>query len=343
MAIRTIDGFDLYTGTTTGNFPATLNGWSFASASPAMSAGRFGGQALRKNTANGSNFQKSLGYNVTQFAVGHAIQQFSYDNEVFDNIFMYFQLIGSGNQLYINQKPNGLLTALGEGAALLATSTAPIALNVWQFIEYEVGIANSGGFVRIYLDGALILNASNVDTQDQTGTGIDQLFFGPTDNNAQNFEIDDLYVTDTANRLGDCRVETLRPTADSTPEQWTPSTGTNSTAVLDETLINGDTDYIASSTVGQKTQVAMGNMSASPERIWAVQSSFTARKDDATARAARGYLSSPSGNQDGADRTMLTTYQKFSDIYETDISTSGAEWTKTAVDALEVGVELLPA
>ena len=46
-------------------------------------------------------------------------------------------------------------------------------------------------------------------------------------------DIDDLYICDGTGSaphntfLGDCRVDTLLPTADGTAQQWTPSTGTH--------------------------------------------------------------------------------------------------------------------
>jgi hypothetical protein len=75
-----------------------------------------------------------------------------------------------------------------EGAPVLHANT-------WHYIEVE-GVIGDTGAVRIYVDGAKVLDLAGVDTQQQANAqiGIIQLGYG---NSSATYLFDDLYVTDT--------------------------------------------------------------------------------------------------------------------------------------------------
>jgi hypothetical protein len=151
---------------------------------------------------------------------------------------------------------------------------------------------------------------------------------------------DDLYMTNTATRVGERRIDVLRPSADTAQKDWTPSTGTNNSALVDDTTFNDDTDYVSASTVGNKDLYDIGNLGFTPAAITALQVTYRARKDDATTREIRANVKSGSTTANGATKGMTTSYQTFFDIYETDPATSAA-WTTSAVNALQIGPEVV--
>ena len=114
--------------------------------------------------------------------------------------------------------------------------------------------------------------------------------------------IDDVYVTNTSTRLGESRVAVLYPSADTAHADWTPSTGTDHYALVDETTVNSDTDYVASGTVGDLDLYEVGDLPFTPESIHAVQVTTCARKE--TPRPARcSVRSSPAQRRPTGRRT----------------------------------------
>lgn len=153
--------------------------------------------------------------------------------------------------------------------------------------------------------------------------------------------MDDYYLTDTAARLGEQKVTTSRASANTATAQWAPLTGASGVAMVLDVVVDGDTTYIFDATVGHKSLFDMANFAAPvPLAITAVQTSFTARKDDATTRQVRAFNVSGATTTSGATENMSASYVKYNDIYPTDPNT-GAAWTPAAVDALQVGVEVV--
>jgi hypothetical protein len=84
--------------------------------------------------------------------------------------------------------------------------------------------------VRVYVDGAKVLDLAGVDTQQQANQiGIIQLGYV---NSSATYLFDDLYVIDTAARLGERKITVLTPTADvarPSPRRPAPTTTPAST------------------------------------------------------------------------------------------------------------------
>jgi hypothetical protein len=81
-------------------------------------------------------------------------------------------------------------------------------------------------------------------------------------------------------------------------------------------------------------------MPFSPLTIHAVQVVAAAKKDDATTRTYRTNVKSSSTTANGATKALATSYQIFSDVFETDPATSAA-WTESGVNAMQVGPEVV--
>ena len=133
------------------------------------------------------------------------------------------------------------------------------------------GSSRSGWTVKV-------IDLSGVGTRQQTEVGVDRIRFQLNGlNQFTTPTIDDVYVTNSGARLGESRVAALYPNADTADADWTPSTGTDHYALVDETTVNSDADYVASGTVGDLDLYETGDLPFVPDSIHAVQVTMCAR------------------------------------------------------------------
>jgi hypothetical protein len=143
--------------------------------------------------------------------------------------------------------------------------------------------------------------------------------------------------------LGDVKVVTLRPNADTAQADFTLSAGSVHYSLLAEAPDDdGDASYVESGTVGHKDLYGYQDLTGTPAAIMAVQITTVARKDDAGSRSLRKVLRSGATTANGATRGLGTSYALYDDRFEVDPAT-GAAWTKAGVDAQEAGVDALEA
>lgn len=329
MAISFIDGFDMDVD---GNDLAR-RGWQTGTASlNAPQTGRFGGLTLRLTNGNNTPLIRPVSSRDT-IAIGFAykgdnISSYGGAGEVvrFRNGTTDIMLLGFTGTGAVRVSRGNIGTSLGQSAG------GVILNNVWHYIEMTLTRNASTGSFEVFVDGVSVLSATGQNTG---ASSIDGVGFNGGYTN-QNF--DDVYVTDTATRIGECRVETLRPSADSSV-QFTPNASTNVSRV-NTTTLDGDTTYNASSTVGHKDLFDMGDLSSTPTAIYAVQTMVNARKDDAATREVRTNLKSGATTVNGTTLALAASYTIQSDVYENDPNTS-APWTASGVNASQLGYEVV--
>jgi hypothetical protein len=142
--------------------------------------------------------------------------------------------------------------------------------------------------------------------------------------NRYTLRLDDVHVCDTSGShnngfLGDVRVVTLRPDADTAQAGFTPaSAGAHHTQVDDAPDHHGDATYLESDTVGHQERLGYQDLTSTPAAILALQLATVARKDDAGSRSLRAVLKSGSTTATGAIRALATGYTLYDDVFETD-------------------------
>jgi hypothetical protein len=346
MAIVLIDGFDVYNGVQS-NIGLQANWNCLNSTLLSMQPGRFGGQAVKVAFESGSSNDAPSMYKVftgaTSCTVGFALYtdvlNAEYVAAAGSNV-----VLRSGLTDYVNIFFNAVggitvkraTTELGSSVPGLFTS------DNWYFIEIETVISDTVGRVTVYVNGASVLNLTNQDTKNGTATTVDNVeFMSGAEYLSQGgtYWYDDLYVTDTGTKLGESRVETLYPNADTAVKQWTPLTGTENYAMVDEAQCDGDTTYVyASSTATDNYD--FGNLSDNPSAVRAVQAVTFAKKTDTATRNL--YLQTVSGatTSDGPAIPLLSTYTRFNRIMETDPNTAAA-WTYPDVNTVKGGPKIL--
>jgi len=229
----------------------------------------------------------------------------------------------------------------GDAVTLLGTSTYEVADDTWYYIEFKTTIHDTTGAYEVRVDGVNRLSASGVDTRNGA-TGVFNTFrVSCPVNGSNNTFIDDLYVLDGSGGsmndfLGPQSIQWLvAQSGDGSNADWTPSTGGDNGAMVDENTPDADSTYNTSTTVGHKDTYNLANLTLTGT-IRGVQSVLRMRKTDASARTIKTVFRSNGTDYDQTEQEVLTTYSNIVEPRATDPDTSAA-WTSSAVNALEVG------
>ena len=228
------------------------------------------------------------------------------------------------------------------GGAIIATSSAGAVVPAnWHRIEFKWTIDNSAGAYEVRVDGINVLSGSGVDTQNG-GTaawtkvrvrGVGSSYY------------DDFVLQDTAGSapyndfLGDVRVNCVIASAgDGTHADFTPSTGTDNGAMVDETDPNEDTDYNTGTTAGHKDTYNFAAIGTSGATIYGVQLVNWQKKTDAGVLTTRGITRIGGTVYNGATISPTTGYIGRPQMWQVSPATSAA-WTESEIDGAEFGME----
>jgi hypothetical protein len=339
MSILIIDGFDLYNGT--GANTGLSAKWTPSSTvSMAMATGRFGDQCVNLGST-GRNIQRSFtaGANV---GVGFAVKYGT--NPSVDGAFTNLMALLSGTTYTFGLRVTSTgaiearrMTSSGAGTVLGTSAAGVILSSTWQFVEVGVVINDTTGSVTVKVDGTTVLSLTSQDTNNAVTT-VDTIQLGCSANTAGQGigQFDDFYLVDSATTLGERRVETKRAAADTAQKDFSPLSGTDNNAMVDDTTANGDTDYVQASSVGNTDLYTFGTLSSTPSAISAVQITAFAEKTDASSRSIALQVKSGATTSDGSNFALAASYGKFDRILETDPNTSAA-WTASGVNNLQAG------
>jgi hypothetical protein len=344
------EGFDMYNGVGSNTgvralWNATI-GASSSGGDFSMQGGRFGGQALRIQGGGGfaaaptsaNRLFNGLG-NTTSFSAGIAINAL---NGINSGRLFEFANTGFGVQCGVGINSNGSIYCYqGAGGTTFATTAAGVlTTSTWVYIEVEVVISASVGSMNVYMNGASMLSVSSVNTFVSGGSGVGYVqLWAPINSNTSFFlYYDDIYVTDTATRLGESRVETLRPSSDSVIT-WTPDTGANNYGRVSDSVVDGDSSYVQTSTVGNRDLYGITALSSTPATIFAVNTVMFAEKTDSTTRTLQATVKSGGTDSLATAVNLSASYQRYDYILMTDPHTSAA-WTSSGVNNLLIGPKL---
>lgn len=350
MSIIATEGWDMFNGldATTGigikwfqsfaAFNTGILGFSLVT-------GRFGGQALKYDST--TNFGRAVAFGFTgtsTISIG-----FAFRVDTFGTITGSFPLLftTSGNfQFAFSHDPNGQINIIrtntsGTGTTVASSAAGVLKAGAWNYFVLTVSMGTTTtGAVSLYMNGSPtpILSASNINLLNFTTSNlIDTIHYGGArgDNRLGSWTMDDLWIDNTVNNLGERRIEVLRPSAD-VSVQFTPNSGVTNFSRVNETLIDGDTSYVSGTNVGDRDLYSLGALSSTPATIDAVTVVAVAEKTDAGTRAIYNSVKSNTTDSDGSSFTLGSTYQRFDRVMLTNPD-GGGSWTASAVNALKVG------
>ena len=329
MAVVFMEGFDHLSEAQL----VAQKGWVMVSNSSASVAGRYGGMAARVGNALKTH---ALPAAYTTLYVGCAINSGTTASD--DTVcLMALGAQAVRVQIYNNGSYQALRFVNAAGTQL-AIGTTQILPGVWYHYAIKAVASTTVGTVELRLNGSP--TAEMAATGVNTGAnGFDAIRWQSW--NSQQVSLDDLYALDTSGPaptndwIGDCRIETIRPTGDGTNTAW----ANGYVNVADSASNDGDGTFISSSTPGAKETYGLTDLSITAGTVFAVQTNLVARKADAGAKTIAPVIRIGVTDYDGTTTGPLAdTYVDYRQLYDR-VDPSGADWTIATVNAMEAGVK----
>ena len=291
---------------------------------------------------------RTLPGEFNELLLGMAYKTQSFAN---DPIAFYNERVSLNNDLEVLHIGDGRLQIIGRRSPVEVSSgsvsTQAMVLNQWYYLELH-GVSGSNTVVyelRVneepWCVGTLTYtNTLAVLSTNDTGWA-DVSITGPGGGNLAVF--DDLYIKSDGTFLGDVEILCLRPNGTTTLSEWTPfpGTATNYTCV-DDTVPNGDTDYVTATATALTDLYEMEDVGAFTGTIFGVQGVQDVKKVDAgEGRTQQVWV-------DGLTGTLTYTSSEFypsavdylMDVKVLETSPfSTATWSASEVDAIRFGIK----
>jgi len=171
-------------------------------------------------------------------------------------------------QMRVRLNTNNTVEVFRGTSTSLGVSVPTLINDAYSYLEINAFIDPSVGTVEVRLDGDVILTVTPTNTQGAT-TGVTHVTFsGPS---GAGIRVDDIYIADGSgiinkDFLGDTRIDTLIPNADSAIVEFTtdfPATG-NHWDKVDDSPVDEDTTYVQTVTSGHRDIYDFTNLPVTP-------------------------------------------------------------------------------
>ena len=330
---------DIYTNTTFDagvTFPAGRNGVGICiKAGPTNSTFRTPGLAAH------ASWYQGFAINATNPEDGSKILQI---------------LDGSNEQLalVVNDVSGGYTISVKRGAATIQTSTATLVDGQWYYVELGATINTSTGSVELKINQSTAagfvaitgINTANAgtNTADRMALGLDAQAAGTT-----SVYLDDWYINNGAGSVnntywGDTILVPIYPDTDGDSSQWTPSTGSDHSDLVDEpTEADDDTTYVETASDGDVDLFEYTNLSVVSSDIFSVMIHTEAKLLAAGSRNIRAVHTHTDTTVSNGTTVAVndTAYKSYRQVWELNPAT-GLEWTAADIDGAQIGFETVP-
>ena len=229
-----------------------------------------------------------------------------------------------------------------------AVDFAAVAKEQYHWFELKVAIDATSGAVELRRNGSVLLTHAGNTKGAPTGdiTRVQLRSMNQNSSNRIDVWLDDIVIADNLGAanddfLGDLRISTLVPVADTAQKDWSPSSGSDNFSRVAEIPPDDDTSWVASATPGDRDLYAMAPLGVTPLAIRGLQQMALARKDDAGDRALSLVLKSGAEVAVTAPAILGSSFAFIEAIREQDPAT-GEPWTAAAIDAVQAGMEVAP-
>ena len=235
---------------------------------------------------------------------------------------------------------------LMRGSTQIGTASATFALNQWFYFEFKVDVLTSGATYEARQNEVQIMTGTGANLANGGANGADSVLFGGTSSGGG--RLDDIYVLDNTGSapqntfLGDVVAVHILPAAEGHQIDFTPSTGTNNAALVDEGP-SSSTDYNSSDTNAHEDYYTFADLPATGlGTIYGIRISGSWAMATTGSRVARyRYYNGSTEFTLGANISAASTnIVELPQIQQTNPNT-GVAWTKTEIDAAEFGVEVV--
>jgi hypothetical protein len=222
--------------------------------------------------------------------------------------------------------------------------------NRWNYIEVRVKVHDTTGEVEIKVDGQQGLSLTSQDTRNGGNLSeISEVWFYSQLCNDDTYEgayvYDDIYIVNTGSGthttfLGPTKIEGLFPSSEGDNIDFSPSTGTDNSATIDENP-GSAADYNSSSTSTDYDLLELDDLSILSTNIRCVQVNVDFHVTDPSPYGLKPTIKSGTTEDDGDEQTtsddasVITKWH----LWDEDPDTAAA-WTAANIEALQAGYEL---
>ncbi len=289
------------------------------------------------NTSNGHEWLTWLkGGEVTDLVMGFAWRPAS---SQYGDI-LYLRHDGNSN-LRLGYDINGRLYVSDASNSVVGISTDPlIQFRRWNYIEIKVSFSNTAGVAIVHFNGKEVINVSGQDFEIVASHPHANNF---TFSYRTDTQVDDIYVIDQntsglSDFLGPVVIRRLKPNADTATADFTPSTGVDHYACVDNDKVD-ESDYLESSTISDDELWDYESVPSEISLIKAINvETAIAATGAGTKKAASLCKSGTTAVQELTQlATIDNTWDAFNSIVEDDPDTV-SPWTISGLNAAQFGV-----
>lgn len=230
--------------------------------------------------------------------------------------------------------------ATGTGVPLSASVqlgvTAPGVVLAGRPFAFKalVTIDNAAGVIDLYVNGVAVLSLTTVDTQNGGTATVTNLLCGaaPMASSANVTAYFEDFWCGSAMLPGDRRVDSHYPIQDGANADFTPSSGSDHYAMVDEVSPDDSTTKVTAVTPGSRDTYKVESFKNPGGSIDAVKTVLTCVKVAPNSAQLATCIESGGAPHDGTAQGITTTWMNIGEVADVDPGTSAA-WASTAFGA----------
>jgi len=245
------------------------------------------------------------------------------------------------SQLRVDANQTDLIFLSMTGSS--TTISGVLSTDTWHYIEihYKPCQGSNGGFATIYVDGSEVADLTSEDVVSATfytnyGVQLGIYCLGGGQVGSGRYAFDDVYhlevdgVTHTG-PLGPSRVLLLQPNADGGTTDWTPSTGSDNYAMVDN-IDWETTDYVEADATTEIDKYDLETLGAQDE-VHGIMAASVVIATDGTPTVLIG---ADNGTLDEESIGVVGTVDEIQAQMFFDKDPTGSAWNVTTVNSVEV-------
>jgi hypothetical protein len=213
---------------------------------------------------------------------------------------------------------------------------------VWYFLEVIATIDPSAGVVEVWLENTRILNLTSQNTRATANSYANAFGFSDA-SSSTSWLYDDIYILSgtggvRTSRFGNFKcVGVVASSGDGSLGQFTPSSGSDNGAMVDETTPNSDTDYNESTGVGNIDTYNFANLGVVGSVVGLQVKNYTkAQAGSVTVRAVQRISGT---NYFNTAQSIASSYAYGPLVISEQSPASATDYTVSEIDGAEFGIE----
>jgi hypothetical protein len=336
MALIWYEHFDLY-GTTLANM--TLRGYLYGgsqSVSLSSTSPRNGSVCMVTSATNGSSWMTRSVPSSAVLGSGVALRVENGPNTADGQHGIHFDV---GGGVRVRAVINALFGInLYVGTTLVGSSDPNLwASGAYFWLELKASSGTGTGSLEARVNGVPAVSATGLTFGNMTGVSIGKIVQFGTIARHDDWVIWDDTGTTNNDFMGDTFVLVAPPTADGTPSDWTPNSGTDRFSRVNTTTPN-DTTFISAAAAGQAQEFTHQSLNLPVGAVAAIASQTRAFKPDAGSADYRLGIASGASTSMSDDIALATGSVVHSRIENLDPDT-GLPWTQAAAQSARLRVQ----